>query len=112
MATTTRTTPSANAEQIVRLAAEHNAELEVHHHHETLTVTIVFAPGDVAAYAAAERTCREILSHASMVYPGTTWGTDSASVGGHAGLTGGYCRLSKSGVSKRELTAVAKRIRA
>lgn len=108
----TKTLPRTVAANVTRLAAEHGAQIEVHHEHTTLTVVIPFTPGDADAYRSAERACREILSEASMVYPGTVWGTDSASVGGHAGMTQGYCRLSKSGVAKRELTAIAKLVRA
>lgn len=67
----------------------------------TVTAETTFTPGDVAAYVRAERDCNEVLSRFRMIRPGTTWGTDSASVGGHAGLTGGYCRMSKSGVEIR-----------
>lgn len=67
----------------------------------TVTVEAWFAPGDAAAYVTAERACNELLARFRMIRPGSTWGTDSASVGGHAGLTGGYCRLNKSGVEVR-----------
>lgn len=67
----------------------------------TVTAEAWFTPGDVAAYVSAERACNDLLSRFRMTRPGTTWGTDSASVGGHAGLTGGYCRMSKSGVELR-----------
>src|SRR5438105_1927545 len=60
----------------------------------TVTVEAAFAPGDTAAYIKAERDCNAILGRFRMTRSGTTWGTDSASVGGHAGLTGGYCRMS------------------
>jgi hypothetical protein len=67
----------------------------------TVTVEVSFTPGDTAAYCTAERACNDILGQFRMIRPGSVWGTDSASVGGHAGLTGGYCRLNKSGVEIR-----------
>src|SRR4051794_5979962 len=60
-----------------------------------------FGAADVAAYRAFERDAEALLDLAPITTPGSTWGTDSASVGGHASLTGGYMRLSKSGVSVR-----------
>lgn len=67
----------------------------------TVTVETTFTPGDTGAYVVAERDCNEILGMFSMIRPGSVWGTDSASVGGYAGLTGGYCRMNKSGVELR-----------
>jgi hypothetical protein len=67
----------------------------------TITVEATFPAGDVAAYRAAEANANDLLRHFRMTQPGSVWGTDSASVGGHAGLTGGYMRLSKSGVEIR-----------
>jgi hypothetical protein len=67
----------------------------------TVTVETAFTPGDTAAYITAERDCNDILRMFRMTRPGSVWGTDSASVGGHAGLTGGYCRMNKSGVELR-----------
>ena len=74
----------------------------------TVTAETWFAPGDVAAYITAERDCNGLLARFRMIRPGSTWGTDSASVGGHAGLTGGYCRMSKSGVELRLARQFAK----
>jgi hypothetical protein len=67
----------------------------------TVTAETTFTPGDTGAYVKAERNCNEILRLFRMIRPGSTWGTDSGSVGGHAGLTGGFCRMSKSGVEIR-----------
>jgi hypothetical protein len=67
----------------------------------TVTVETAFTPGDAKAYVVAEYNATVLLREFRMIRPGSTWGTDSASVGGHAGLTGGYMRLSKSGVEIR-----------
>ena len=47
--------------------------------------------------ATAERDCNALLARFRMIRSGSTWGTDSAS----AGLSGGYYRMSKSGVEIR-----------
>jgi hypothetical protein len=77
---------------------------------DLLTIDRHFTPGDRDAYVAADGEGFSLLAIAPMTYPGTVWGTDGASVGGHAGLTGGYYHLNKSGVSKRFVAAVAKRL--
>jgi hypothetical protein len=61
----------------------------------------VFAPGDRIAYSQLTGYAYAVLGQFRMVAPGSVWGTDPHSVGGHAGLTGGYVRLNKSGVEKR-----------
>jgi hypothetical protein len=63
----------------------------------TVTVQGTFTPGDARAYAVAEARANTVLGMVRMVRPGSVWGTDSASVGGHAGMTGGYVRMNKSG---------------
>lgn len=45
----------------------------------------------------ARRDCNALLARFRMIRTGSTWGTDSASVG----LSGGYCWMSKSGVEIR-----------
>jgi hypothetical protein len=63
----------------------------------TVTVEGTFTPGDARAYIAAEANANTVLGMVRMVRPGSVWGTDSGSVGGHVGLTGGYVRMNKSG---------------
>lgn len=76
-------------------------------HGTVMTASVQFAPGDRAAYAAAEAACLRVLALVPMLRPGTVWGTDSGSVGGAAGLREGLCRMNKSGVSSRLVTATA-----
>jgi len=66
-----------------------------------VTVEGRFTPGDAKAYIAAEDNANTVLSMIRMVRPGSVWGTDSASVGGYVGLTGGYVRMHKSGAEIR-----------
>lgn len=67
----------------------------------TVTVDGTFERDDTAAYLRALRGCQQVLALCPSVRSGSTWGTDSGSVGGHAGLRGGFCMLSKSGVGIR-----------
>lgn len=73
-----------------------------------VTIQRTFPADDAPAYRTAERDAHNLIGLAHIVSYGSTWGTDSSSVGGHAGLTGGYMRLSKSGVGTRWMTQAAK----
>jgi len=70
-----------------------------------ITLAKFFTPGDKQAYTEAE-------SDVGIIYdiptsePGSVWGTDGGSVGGHVGLTGGYMRLNKSGCNRTFLKAL------
>ena len=108
MATTTKKTATEQAAEFLADARRHGFTVEPIRHPEVVTIALSFEPGDRDAYVAADGVAWSVLSGAPMLYPGTTWGTDGASVGGHAGLTGGYYRLSKSGVSRRFVKALAK----
>ena len=74
---------------------------KVSHNDATVTVEGRFTPGDAKAYIAAEDNANTVLSMIRQVRPGSVWGTDSASVGGYAGLTGGYVRMHKSSAGIR-----------
>lgn len=101
-------TPTQTAETIITEARQWGFQVEVDNDLGILTVGITFGVNDTVAYYLAEADANALLRMIRMVRPGTVWGTDSASVGGHAGLTGGYMRLSKSGVDKRVLRAIRK----
>ena len=74
-----------------------------------ITLCKRFTPGDKAAYGQAESDVGIIYS-IRQTEPGSTWGTDGASIGGHVGLTGGYMRLHRSGCSRKVLTIIKKHI--
>ena len=76
-----------------------------------LTISKSFTPGDAAAYVSVDGDASHLIHSVPVVSYGSTWGTTSEGVGGHAGLTGGYYRLNRSGVSKRFATAAAKAAR-
>ncbi len=67
-----------------------------------LTLTKDFAPGDKAAYCKAESDVG-IIYTVRQTEPGSTWGTDSGSIGGHVGIEQGRMILHRSGCSKRWL---------
>jgi hypothetical protein len=67
-----------------------------------------FAPGDCNAYTQAEGEANTLVYMLLVTSPGSVWGTDGASIGGHMGLTGGYMKLNRSGISKRVIAALSK----
>ena len=111
--TTTQTNPSKSAIRAAEFLAAAKARgfsVEVKNYGQDAVVTIEarFTPGDADAYVGYDISHFGVLALVPVVTYGSTWGTDSASVGGHAGLTNGYYRMNKSGVSKRFASAVAK----
>jgi hypothetical protein len=120
MATTSATAQAAA--EILQLAGDDDLTISVKLRHDynpatrdwdgrvidaTVTVERTFTPGDAAAYIAAESAASSLLGRIPMTRAGSVWGTDSGSVGGHAGLSGGYMRLSKSGCQIRLARALA-----
>jgi hypothetical protein len=61
-----------------------------------------FEPGDSSAYAEAENACLAVI-HSLPRSGGSIWGTTSDGVGGHVGLTHGYCEIKCSGVSNKAI---------
>lgn len=108
MTTTTTATPTQRAAQMLAEARAAGLHVTVNRNHTVVTVEGPSTPNDLADFTSAMATARSILRHVRMVRPGTTWGTTTDGVGGHAGLTGGYVRLSKSGIEKRVATALVK----
>lgn len=66
-----------------------------------IALETVFTPGDLDAYIAAESNAFALISKVPRVSGGSTWGSTSDGVGGHAALTSGRFHLCVSGVSKR-----------
>ena len=73
-----------------------------------IEVSTSFTPGNASAYLTAERDSYNLLSLVPVVSYGSTWGSDSGSVGGHTALTSGQFRMCKSGVGRRFGAALAK----
>ena len=98
--------PVEVATKIHTLAKEYGCSVEVRG--SILTVTKRFTPGDKAAYCVAESDVGSIIYSLPSTSAGSTWGSDSGSVGGYIGLTNGEMKLNKSGGSKRVLAALSK----
>jgi hypothetical protein len=97
---------ATRAAEFLAAAAEHGFTVQVSG--DLVSILASFTPGDRDAYIAFDSASYSVLRLAPVVGVGRTWGTDSASVGGHAGLISGFYRMNKSGVSKRFVNAVAK----
>lgn len=104
--TTNQKTQSITAEAFLADAKAHGFRVSVKL--GLVTIHKTFEPGDTAAYVTADGDGPAVLSGVPVTGPGSTWGTDGASVGGAAGLSGGYYRLNVSGVSKRFTNALTK----
>jgi hypothetical protein len=85
---------------IIRAKAEEYG-LKVAAHSGIVTVWGNFTPGDKAAYVDMENRANEILRMFRQVRAGSTWGSDSGSVGGAIGLKDGLVRINKSGCEIR-----------
>lgn len=68
---------------------------------DVIELECTFAPNDRDAYIRAEVEAGYLLRDVPRVTYGTTWGSTSDGVGGHAALTSGRFHLCVSGVSKR-----------
>lgn len=73
-------------------------------------LTTTFDAGDAAAYVGTEIEALRLLGDVPRPYAGTTWGSTSDGVGGHAALSSGSFRLCSSGVSASFAKALAKAI--
>lgn len=101
----TTTTPTEIAKNFAARAKARGFEVEISDR-GVVTISLDFAPNDRSAYVAADMDAYPLLMLLPQTSPGSVWGTTSDGIGGHAGLTGGYYRLSKSGVSKRVISAL------
>lgn len=109
-ATAPKPTTAAQVEAFVAACREAGFRIDSRSYGQDYVVEVstTFAPGDTAAYLAAERASLRILSLAHVVSYGSTWGSDSGSVGGAAALHSGDFRMCKSGIGRRFGAALAK----
>jgi hypothetical protein len=107
---TTKPTPAEVAAQFLMAATQHGYSVEAHRSGDQYVVTVAasFTPGDRDAYVRCDGSGCSVLAILPMTKPGSIWGTDGGSVGGHAGMTGGYYHLSKSGVGVKVGQAIEK----
>jgi hypothetical protein len=75
--------------------------LRVTAHGSIVSVTGSFTPGDNDAYMKMETDAYSILRMFRQTSAGSTWGSDSGSVGGAIGLGKGQFVLNRSGIEKR-----------
>ena len=64
--------------------------------------------GNAEAFADAEMDSSILLGMIPVTSPGSTWGTDGASVGGHVAMTTGHFVMNKSGCSKNVIKQINK----
>lgn len=95
-----KTTPQDQANAIRMEARAQNVWVTAHSS-GIVIVSTTFTPGDMAAYAEAERSCNRVLNLVRQTRPGSVWGSTSDSVGGHVAIERGVCTINKSGVDKR-----------
>ncbi len=107
---TATTTPKVQAAEFAAACQRLGFSYDVNTRHGDPIITVErhFTPGDRDAYIECDGLAFALIAAVPTVTYGSTWGTDGGSVGRHAGLTGGYYRLSRSGVSKRFAAALAK----
>jgi hypothetical protein len=89
------------AQKIREAAAARN--LKVAAHSGIVTVWGNFTPGDQMAFMEMESDAYHVLNMFRQVRAGSTWGTDSGTVGGALAVQDGLLRLNRSGIEKRML---------
>lgn len=73
-----------------------------------LRVSKHFQAGDLDAFTKCDMDAPFLLGIVPMTSPGSIWGTDGGSVGGHVAVTSGSFVMNKSGCSKRILAILKK----
>ena len=116
--TTTKQSPRQQAEAFTAEANRGRWTVSVRNHNQrpngqpdpqswVVSITRGFNPGDRDAYVQADIEAAQVMRLVPCSYPGTTWGTTSDGVGGHAGLNNGHYDLMKSGVQATFAKALA-----
>jgi len=67
-----------------------------------------FQPGNLEEFTYCDMWGPHLLGIVKATQPGSIWGTDGGSVGGHVAVTSGNYTLNKSGCSKRILKQISK----
>lgn len=73
-----------------------------------VTLSRHFAPGDNSAFVDCDMFAGGYLAELPQTTPGSTWGTDGASIGGYSAIKSGHFTLNRSGISKRVVSALCK----
>ena len=77
-----------------------------------LRITKRFTPGSMEEFVDCDMEYYEVLSLLPSTEPGSVWGTDGGGVGAISAIQSGVFQMSKSGGSKRVLSAISKLQRA
>ena len=77
-----------------------------------LRITTRFTPGSMEEFVECDMEYYEVLSLLPSTEPGSVWGTDGGGVGAIGAIKSGVFQMSKSGGSKRVLSAISKLQRA
>jgi len=105
---TVKQKPSEIADEFLTACEANGFTAEVHD--DILSVSRSFRPGDNAAFIEADGYGPMVLGIVPQTRPGSVWGTDGGSVGGHVALESGAYRLNASGRNKNVLKAIANRL--
>ena len=73
-----------------------------------LTITKHFTAGSMEEFDECDMEYYEVLSLLPSTEPGSVWGTDGGGVGAIGAIKSGVFQMSKSGGSKRVLSAIRK----
>ena len=77
-------------------------------HTGILRITKHFTAGSMEKFVECDMEYYEILSLLPSTEPGSVWGTDGGGVGAIGAIKSGVFQMSKSGGSKRVLSAISK----
>ena len=101
---------SEKAKKLLETAEKLNWSVDVRG--GVLCITKHFAVGSMEDFVDCDMEYYEILSLLPSTEPGSVWGTDGGGVGAISAIQSGVFQMSKSGGSKRVLSAISKLQRA
>ena len=70
-----------------------------------VTISKRIVPNDADSFRDADMSCP--IYDLPQTSPGSTWGTDGGSMGGHSAMIHGVYRMNRSGVSRRIVSALS-----
>ena len=83
---------------------------DVSDYSSVVSISSVIPQDDLDAYVRTENTAFRIFDYVPQTAAGSVWGSTSDGVGGHVAVTTGNFELHKSGISKRFLNELRKRV--
>lgn len=94
------------AENFVAKCNEYGFTFEVGN--TIVSVSRTFPKGNLDEFVHCDMWGPHLLGMLKMTQPGSVWGTDGGSVGGHVAVTNGRYTLNKSGIGKRIIKELSK----